>query len=147
MSEEKKQPTPLLGTAFFDLFKQYRELPEQFKGLYDTQIKNIQSINKVQQTSIENFQEIAYRQNEIFSQIMQQTSTMANDMIDNSNPEEKLRKNALNFQKSYEQALSNAREISELIKKSNVETNKILTKRATESLQEVTCVQKKKAGA
>ena len=147
MSEEKKQDSSLFsGTTFFDFLKQYQGLPNQFQGLYNSQLKNIQSINNMQQTSIENFQEIAHKQNEIFSQIMQQTTHMANDMMVNSDPEEKLRKNVINFQKGYEQALSNAKEISELIKKSNAQTNKILRKRASESLDEIkTYTQKQEA--
>ena len=146
MSEDKDFTIPFSNKVFFDLFKQYQSMPEQVKGLFDVQMKNIKSINQAQRVSMENFQEIASRQNEIFSQIMQQTTMMANDMAHDSSPENKLKRNALNFQRGYEQALSNVQEISELIKKSNATTSKILKDRANESIEEVkSCTGKKQA--
>ena len=146
MSEDKDFTIPFSNKVFFDLFKQYQSMPEQVKGLLDVQMKNIKSINQAQRVSMENFQEIASRQNEIFSQIMQQTTMMANDLSHDSSPENKLKRNALNFQKGYEQALSNVQEISELIKKSNATTSKILQDRANESIKEVkSCTSKKQA--
>ncbi len=137
MSKDKDFTAPFSNKVFFDLFKQYQSMPEQVKGLFDVQMKNIKSINQAQRASMENFQEIASRQNEIFSQIMQQTTMMANDMAHDLSPEEKLKRNALNFQKGYEQTLSNVQEISELIKKSNATASKILKDRANESIKEV----------
>lgn len=144
MSDEKNFTAPFFNNTFLGFFEKYQGFPNSFQGLIDIQVKNIRSINHVQQTSMENFQEIVFRQNEIFSQIMQQTTAMANDITENATPEDTLKKNALHFQKSYENALTNVKEISELIKKSNLEATKILRKRAAESLKEVKdCTQKK----
>lgn len=137
MSEDNDFASQFPNKVFFDLFRQYQAMPESVKSLYDIQMKNVKSINQAQRVSIENFQEIASRQNEIFSNIMQQTTMMANDMAQNSSPEEKLKRSALHFQKSYEQALSNVQEISDLIKKSNAAAGKILKERTNKNIKEV----------
>ena len=143
--QDNNTPNTKGSLPFFDFFKSYGNFPEGFNDLYSVHLKNVQTINMAQQASLENFQEIAHKQNQIFNQIMQHTTTMANDLISESKPEEKMKKNAENFQKGYEQAMQNAKEISDLLKKSGNDTGKILTKRVTETYRDIKNISEKQA--
>lgn len=144
-NQDNNTPNTKASLPFLDLFKSYGSFPEGFNDLYNVHLKNVQTINMAQQASLENFQEIAHKQNQIFSQIMQHTTTMANDLMAEANTEEKMKKNAENFQKGYEQAMKNAKEISDLLKKSGNDTGKILTKRVSQTYRDIKNISEKQA--
>ena len=134
MSKDNSFTHPFTNESFFKLIKQYDGMPQAFQNLMDIQLKSIKSINDVRQSSLDSIKEIANKQRNVFSQIMNNTTTMANDIIENSSTEDVIKKNAETIQKSYKDALSSARDISELLRKSSLETNKILRDRAKDSI-------------
>lgn len=117
--------------------EKYNGMPDAFRNLVDIQVENMRSIGKVQQSSLKNIQKIASHQQSVFSQIMEKTSTMANDMLENPDPKAVLKMGAENVQKSYETALASVNEISDLLHKSSTETNNILKDSAKQSLTEL----------
>ena len=146
MSQDGKNTPDAKGVqTFFNIFQPYGHIPEGFNDLYKAHLKNVQTLNIAQQTSLESFQEIAHKQNEIFNQIMQHTTIMANDLMSDAKPEDKMKRNAQNLQKGYEQAMKNAKEISDLLKKSGNQTGKILTKRVTETYRDIKNISEKQA--
>ncbi len=100
-------------------------LPQSAQSLLAIQKNNVETMKKIQNVFMENLQEISQRQSAVFSQIMAQTTTMANDMSYAGKPEDKLSHNMVAIKKSYEDAMTNAKEISMLVKKANDKATKI----------------------
>lgn len=129
--------------TFFSIMENYKGMPDAFRNLLDIHVGNIRSIGEVQKSSLENMQKIASRQQSVFSQIMKKTTAMANDMIENPDPNIALKVSAENIQESYKSAMASVSEISELMRKSGVETNNILRDSTKQSLSEIQNAQQK----
>ena len=104
----------------------------------DAQRKNIEALTAANQAAVQGMQAVAQRQAEILSQAMSEVSTVAQQLAGSaSNPQEMTTKQAELVRKAFEQALANARELAEMVSKSNTEAFAIINKRVTESLQEL----------
>ena len=112
-------------------------MPFDLQGLMETQRRNFQSLSEAQQMAFQNFQAIAQRQAEIFSQALQSQSSLTSELMREGKPEDKIAKNAEAIKSSYEQAIANASEISDMVKKANAEAVGLLNKRVSASLKEV----------
>lgn len=122
---------------FAKAFEQYQKLPFDLKDLMETQRRNLQAFTEAQQIAMENLQAIAQRQSEILSQIVEDNSNIAKGMLGEGTPEEKISKNADFFKKSYERTVANARELSEMVSKSNLEASNVINKRVSASMNEI----------
>jgi phasin family protein len=103
----------------------------------DAQRKNIEALNAANQTAVQGMQAVAQRQAEILSQAMSEVSSIAQQFSATGNPQEMGAKQTELARKAFEQALANARELAEMVSKSNTEAFAIINKRVTESLQEL----------
>lgn len=102
------------------------------------QRKNIEALTAANQAAVQGLQAVAQRQAEILSQAISEVSTVAQQLSSaGSNPQELTAKQAELTRKAFEQALANARELAEMVSKSNTEAFAIINKRVTESLQEL----------
>ena len=102
------------------------------------QRKNIEALNAANQAAVQGMQAVAQRQAEILSQAVNEISVVAQQLASASgNPQELTTKQAEVARKAFEQALANARELAEIVSKSNTEAFAIINKRVTESLQEL----------
>ena len=107
-------------------------------AMMDAQRKNIEALNAANQAAVQGMQAVAQRQAEILSQTINEVSTIAQQLANAStNPQELTTKQAEIARKAFEQALANARELAEIVSKSNTEAFAIINKRVTESLQEL----------
>ena len=102
-----------------------------------SQQKNIQALTAANQLALEGFQAVVRRQSEIVRQTMEQTSSMMSELMAAGSPEDKVAKQADLVKLAFEKALSNARELAELVAKSNSEAADVINKRVSESLEEV----------
>ena len=108
------------------------------QAIMDAQRKNIEALTAANQTAVQGMQAVAQRQAEILSQAMSEVSSIAQQLAGSaSNPQEMTAKQAELVRKAFEQALANARELAEMVSKSNTEAFAIINKRVTESLQEL----------
>ena len=108
------------------------------QAIMDAQRKNIEALTAANQTAVQGMQAVAQRQAEILSQSMNEVSSIAQQLASSaSNPQEMTAKQAELVRKAFEQALANARELAEMVSKSNTEAFAIINKRVTESLQEL----------
>jgi len=82
-----------------------------------SQRKNIEALTQANKLAFEGVQAVFKRQAEIFRQVIEEGATVAKD--------------------AFERALSNARELSEIIAKSNSEAFELLNKRFTQVLDEI----------
>ena len=103
-----------------------------YQNILDIQKKNFETLTKAQQHTSESVMEIAQRQGEILSVMAQKNS----EMLSNGNTEDAFKMDADVIQKSYEEALANAKEISDMVKKANIETTSILRKRMSDGMKE-----------
>ncbi len=101
------------------------------------QRKNIEALTAANQTAVQGMQAVAQRQAEILSQAMNEVSLIAQQLSGSGNPQELTAKQTELARKGFEQALANARELAELVNKSNTDAFAIINKRVTESLQEL----------
>ena len=115
----------------------WKSSPFDIQTLLETQRKNLQCISEAQQMAMQNFQSLAFRQAEIFSQALEQQSHLASELMREGKPEDKLAKNAEAIKSSYEAAIANAAKISEMVKKANTQAVSLLNKRAAASIKEV----------
>ncbi len=108
------------------------------QAIMDAQRKNIEALTAANQTAVQGMQAVAQRQAEILSQSMNEVSSIAQQLASSaSNPQEMTAKQAELVRKAFEQGLANARELAEMVSKSNTEAFAIINKRVTESLQEL----------
>lgn len=102
-----------------------------------SQRKNIEAVTAANQLAIEGLQAVLRRQAEILRASVEESSNYVNQVVAAGTPEEKAAKQAELAKAAFEKALANARELAELVAKSNTEAAEILSKRVSESLDEV----------
>ncbi len=108
------------------------------EAIVATQRKNIEALTTANQMAVQGMQAVAQRQAEILSQAMSEVSAIAQQLASSaSNPQEMTTKQAELARKGFEQALSNMRELAEMVSKSNTDAFAVINKRVTESLQEL----------
>ena len=118
-------------------------MPFDVQSLMDVQRKNFQAFTEAQQLAVENLQAVAQRQTEIFSQLVEDNSKMAKEMMAEGTPEDKVAKQADLVKKSYEKSIQEAQTIADMVSKSNQQASEIINKRVSASLNEIKSAIKK----
>lgn len=108
-----------------------------FESIIASQRKNIEAVTAANQLAVEGLQAVMRRQAEIIRQSIEEATALVGDLTSVSAPEEKAAKQAELAKTAFEKALANVKELSELVAKSNTEAAEILTKRVSESLDEL----------
>lgn len=108
-----------------------------FESIIASQRKNIEAVTAANQLAVEGLQAVLRRQAEIIRQSIEEASSLVGDLTSPSAPEEKAAKQADLVKSAFEKALANIKELSEMVAKSNSEAAEVLTKRVSESLEEV----------
>jgi phasin family protein len=128
---------------FTKAFENFQAAPFDLRVMMEAQRKNMQAFTEAQQMAMEGLQAAAQRQSEIISQLVEDNSSFARELMGEGSPEQKIAKNADIFKKLYEKTVSNMHEISDILSKSNVEASKIINKRVSASMNELkTAVEK-----
>jgi phasin family protein len=127
----------LSGDSISRFFEGFQVMPFDLQSILETQRKNLQCLSEAQQLAMQNWQTLFFRQAEIFSQAMEKQSALTSELMKEGKPEDKLAKNAEAIKQSYEQAMANAAEISDMVKKANAEATSLLNKRVSASLKEM----------
>lgn len=122
---------------FSKIFENYKTMPFDIKDFLETQRRNVQALSEAQQITVENLQAIAQRQAEILSQIVEDNSNIARELMVEGTPEEKISKNADLFKNLYERSIKNMNDLSEMISASNQEAGKIISKRVSATMNEI----------
>lgn len=108
-----------------------------FEAIIASQRKNIEAVTAANQLAVEGLQAVLRRQAEIVRQSLEEASSLVTDFTAVGAPEEKAVKQTELVKTTFEKALANIKELSELVAKSNSEAAEILAKRVAESLDEV----------
>lgn len=122
---------------FAKAFEQYQNLPFDMQAIMDIQRKNVEAMTEAQQLAVHGMQSFAQRQSEIVSQIMEDNSVIAKEMMGEGSPEEKMAKNADMFKTVYERTIKNMTDLSEMIQKSNEEASGVISNRVSASMGEI----------
>ncbi|HRD68130.1 MAG TPA: phasin family protein [Candidatus Competibacter sp.] len=141
MANNPFNPFANVDLGKFDLTKMLGDVKIpgfDMQAVMDAQRKNIEALTAANQAAVQGVQAVAQRQAEILSQALNEVSTVAQQLAGaSSNPQELTTKQAELMRKTFEQALANARELAEMVSKSNTEAFAIINKRVTDGLQEL----------
>ncbi len=139
-----KHMTPYDFSRFFDvdfgksMFERAGfNFPFNMKALIEAQRKNMQALTQAQQLAFENAQAIARRQTEILSQLVQDNARIAQEIMAESAPKQKIARQADLICKNYEKSITNWNEISDILGRSSKESADIISRRVTAALNEI----------
>lgn len=119
-----------------DMMPSTSMMPFDFSTLMETGRKNMQAMTEMQQRTVEGWQAVAKRQAEIMSRIVQDNTTLAQQMMTEGTPEEKIARQADLVMTAYENSMTGITELSEMVAETSRETGKIINRRVTGSLTE-----------
>ena len=109
--------------------------------------RNLDTLSAANRIALEGAQAVAKRHFEIAQQTMAElTETLRSLAAPTETPQVKAAKQADLLKKAYERAVTNTRELSELIQRSNGEAVDLLNKRFAEALDEVKTLVEKAGG-
>jgi phasin family protein len=110
------------------------------------QRKNVEALTSANQLAAEGFQAIARRQTEIMRQTLEEAGKSMRDLMEHSAPEDRMVKQTELAKTAFEAALSNMRELAEMVAKANSEAFDVINRRVAESLDELKDMIKRPSG-
>jgi phasin family protein len=99
--------------------------------------RNMEALSAANRMALEGAQAVARRHMEIMQSTMNELSEHVREIASTDTPQLKAAKQAELIKKSYERAVGNIRELSDLIQRSNGEALTLLNHRFTEAMEEV----------
>jgi phasin family protein len=132
---------PDAGQNFTDMFQ---KLGEQLKvpsfdmtKIMEHHQKNIDAMGRSWQAMASGATAVANKQREIFEGAMKEIADMARDYRPGGSPQDIFAKQAEFGKKTMEAAITNTRDIAELVQKSGTDALKIIQERMQESYEEI----------
>ena len=102
------------------------------------QRRNIEALTQANQLALEGTQALMRRNLELARQSMEDLQAMMSELTKpNGSMEDRFARQAEYSKKAIEKGMANFREVADLVTKANTEAMNVLTKRVTESLEEV----------
>lgn len=141
----KQGSNPFLDMDVSRMMAEFKVPGVDVDAIMATQRKNIEAVTAANQLAIEGMQAVVRRQAEILRQTMEETSSMLTEMMAVGTPEDKMAKQAELVKVAFEKALANMKELAEMVAKSNTEASNVISKRVSESLEELKSMMAKAA--
>ncbi|MCR0984603.1 phasin family protein [Roseomonas populi] len=116
------------------------------QALADAQRRNLEALSAANRVALEGAQAVARRHMEILQQSMAEMTDAVRGASTPSTPQDQAAKQAEMVKASYEKAVTNMKELADLIQKSNSEALTVLNKRFSEAMDEVRGLVAKKEG-
>lgn len=107
------------------------------EGLAQAQRRNLEALSAANQVALEGAQAVARRHMEIVQSAMGEMTEAIRAMSGVDSPQDRAARQAELLKAGYERAVSNMKEIADLIQKSNSEALSLLNRRFTEAMDEV----------
>jgi phasin family protein len=107
------------------------------ESIVEAQRRNIEALTAANRVAFEGMQTVLRRQAEILRQTVEQGNSMVNELMAAGTPEAKVAKQAELVKQAFEKAVSDLREMSEMIARSNSDAAELINKRFTQSLDEL----------
>jgi phasin family protein len=106
-------------------------------ALFESQRKNIDALLQATQIATEGAGTVARRQAEIVQEAIQQAEQVIRDLKGSGQPADVIADQTEVVRKAFETALANARELAEMIERSNADAFEVIKQRLNESLEEI----------
>jgi phasin family protein len=111
-----------------------------------SQRRNVEALTAANNLAMQGFQAVTRRQAEILRQTLEQASQAMRDVMAAGSPEDKAARQTELAKEAFERAIANMRELAEMVTKAQTEANEVITRRVTESLDEMKDMLAKKRG-
>ena len=111
--------------------------PFNLEAVLETQRKNLEAFSEAQQVAIAHLQTIAQRQTDMLTQMVADNTEIAQQILGEGTPEEKMSRQADAVRQSYERSVTKLTEMTELVTRSNREAGEIINKRVAATLTEL----------
>jgi phasin family protein len=120
------------------MFAEFR-MPQfgDLEGLAQAQRRNLEALTAANRVALEGAQAVARRHMEIVQSAMGEMTEAMRGITGTENPQERAARQAELLKSGYERAVSNMKEIADLIQKSNGEALELLNRRFTEAMDEI----------
>jgi phasin family protein len=102
-----------------------------------SQRRNLEALTAANQLAVQGMQAVTKRQAEILKQTLEQTALAMREVMGAGSPEDKAARQTDLAKEAFERAIANMRELAEMVAKAQNEANEVITKRVTESLDEM----------
>jgi len=126
---------------FTDMFKnlgeQLKIAPFDMTKIMEHQQKNLEAMTKSWQAMAGGANEIAKKQRAIFDEAVKDVTAMVHDYKPGGSPQDIMAKQAEFAKKAMEAAITNTRDLAELVQKSTAEAFRIVQDRMKESYEEI----------
>jgi phasin family protein len=137
-----------MADQFSKLMKNYKLPGVDVDAVVANQRKNVEALTSANRVALEGMQAVVKRQVEIVQETMNEASKAFDSIAKAGSPPEAAAKQAELAKNAYERALSNARELAEMVSKAQQEATSAINARIAESLDEFKdMVLKLKSGA
>jgi len=104
------------------------------------QKRNMEAMGQAGQLAAEGAQAILRRQGEILKSAMEEANRSIKSMVAEGSPEDRIARQAESLKAAFDQAVANYKELAEMANKANAEAFGVVSKRVSESLEEVKTV-------
>jgi phasin family protein len=132
-----KQPPSSIDFDIVKYIADFKVPGVDIEALVASQRKNIEAVTQANKLAFEGLQALFKRQVEIARQAIEESTSVARQMVEAGSPQEKAVRQTELTKEAFEQALANSRELSEIIAKSNSEAFELLNKRFFQVLDEL----------
>lgn len=122
---------------FSKMLKQYHLPGVDMDSLMASQKKNMEALTAANRVALEGLQAVAKRQAEILQETMNEASKAVDVLSKAGSPTEVAAKQAELAKDAFERALSNMRELAEMVAKSNEEATSTINARISATLDEI----------
>jgi len=122
---------------FSKMLKQYNLPGVDMDALMASQKKNMEALTQANRVALEGMQAVAKRQAEILQETMNEASKAVDVLSKAGSPTEVAAKQAELAKDAFERALSNMRELAEMVAKSNEEATSTINTRISATLDEI----------
>lgn len=116
------------------------------EGLAQAQRRNLEALSAANRIALEGAQAVARRHMEIVQSAVGEMTEAMRSMSGTENPQARAAQQAELMKGGYERAVTNMKEIADLIQKSNAEALALLNKRFAEAMEEVKQMAQKQGG-
>jgi phasin family protein len=106
-------------------------------GMVESQRRNIEALTAANNLAVEGMQAVAKRQAEILRASLEEMTKASGELMTAGGPEDAMAKQAEMTKRAFAKAITNMRELAELVAKSNNEACDVINKRVAEGLDEL----------
>jgi phasin family protein len=133
---------PVWDVDFSKVLGEFKLPGVDVDAVLQAQRKNIEALTAANRTAAEGVQAFARRQGEILRQNLAELQAQFSSVAAPGAPEEKLAKQTELAKAAFEKAITDMKELAELLAKSNTEAAEIVSKRVSASFDELKTVLK-----